>query len=181
MKKLLEIYITFAKIGSVAFGGAYAILPILEEQLVDKKQWVSKEELLDYFSISQCAPGIISLNAAVLIAYKQKGIAGAISAALGIITAPFIIITLIAAFLQNFMDYQVVKDAFAGIRVAVCVLIVNAVISMWKKAVPELWAFAIFAVVLVLALFTSASSILLVISAGVCGVIINAIRRATAK
>lgn len=181
MNMLWDLYITFVKIGVVAFGGAYAILPILEDKLVDKKHWVTKEELLDYFSIAQCAPGIISVNTAVFIAYKQKGIAGAVAATLGLITAPFLIITIIAAFLQSFAEYQVVKNAFAGIRVCVCVLIINSVISMWKKAVPDLPAFILFVSILVLALFTDISSILLVVGAGIIGITINAIRRASAK
>lgn len=181
MRMLLSLYTTFARIGLVAFGGAYAILPILEEQLVVKKQWVTKEELLDYFSIAQCAPGIISVNTAVFIAYKQKGVAGSIAAALGLITAPFVIITIIAAFLQNFSEYHAVKSAFAGIRVCVCVLIINAVISMWKKAIPNSIAFSLFAVILILALFTDISSILLVIGAGISGIVIGAIRKAAAK
>lgn len=181
MKMLLDLYITFAQIGMVAFGGAYAILPILEDKLVDKKQWVSKEDLLNYFSMGQCAPGIISVNVAVIIAYKLKGVAGSIVATLGLITAPFIIITVIAAFLQNFAELQAVKNAFAGIRVCVSVLIVNSVISMWKRAVPDRAALLVFAAVLILALFTGISSVLLVIASGVAGVAISAIRRASTK
>lgn len=181
MKMLLDLYITFAQIGLVAFGGAYAILPILEDKLVNKKQWVSKEDLLNYFSIGQCAPGIISVNVAVIIAYKHKGIAGSIAATLGLITAPFAIITIIAAFLQNFAELQAVKNAFAGIRVCVCVLIVNSVISMWKRAVSDRPAIVIFAAVLILALFTNISAVLLVIASGVAGVVISAVRRASAK
>lgn len=178
MKMLLDLYVTFFRIGIVAFGGAYAILPILEDKLVVQKKWITKEELLDYFSISQCAPGIISVNTAVFVAYKQKGVSGTISATLGLISPPFLIITAIAAFLQNFTDYQIVKNAFAGIRVCVCVLIINAVISMWKKAIPDKITLTIFAIILILAVFTNISSIILVISAGVAGVVINTIRKA---
>ena len=104
MKKLIELYWIFVRIGSVAFGGGYALLPILQRELVIKRNWTSDEELMDYFAIGQCTPGIISINVATFIGNKQKGVIGAIIATLGFVTVPLSLILLIAAFLKNFAD-----------------------------------------------------------------------------
>ena len=135
MKKLLELYWIFVKIGSVAFGGGYAMLPILQKEFVINRQWATDEELMDYFAIGQCTPGIISINVATFIGNKQKGIMGALAATIGFVTVPIILILFIAAFLTNFADLEIVNHAFAGIRVAVCVLILSAIERLWKKSI----------------------------------------------
>ena len=137
MKTLLELYWTFVQIGCVTFGGGYAMLPILERELVDKRQWTTMDELRDYFSIGQCTPGIIALNVSTFIGEKRNGVKGAIAATVGFLTGPIIIILIIAAFLQNFATYPAVQHAFAGIRVCVCVLILQAVLRLWKKSVVD--------------------------------------------
>ena len=131
MKDLLELYWAYLKIGCINFGGGYAMLPLLERELVNKRGWTTMEELRDYFAIGQCTPGLIALNVSTFIGQKRKGAAGAIVAMLGFLTAPIAIILVIAAFLRNFAELEVVQHAFAGIRVCVCVLIVQAVIRLW--------------------------------------------------
>ncbi len=137
MKELLELYWTFVQIGCVTFGGGYAMLPILERELVDKRGWTDMDELRDYFSIGQCTPGIIALNVSTFIGEKRGGVKGALAATTGFLTGPVIIILLIAMFLRNFADLPAVQHAFAGIRVCVCMLILQAVLRLWKKSVVD--------------------------------------------
>jgi len=137
MSSLLELYWTFVKIGCVTFGGGYAMLPMLERELVDKRQWTTMDELRDYFSIGQCTPGIIALNVSTFIGEKRHGVKGAIAATTGFLTGPVLIILLIAAFFRNYAANPIVQHAFAGIRVCVCVLILQAVLRLWKKSVVD--------------------------------------------
>ena len=186
MNELLDLYITFARIGCVTFGGGYAMLPILERELVDKRHWTTMDDLRDYFSIGQCTPGVIAMNVSTFIGQKKNGVKGAIAAGLGFLTGPLIIITLIAAFLQNFAQYPVVQHAFAGIRVCVCVLILQAVLRLWKKSVVDAAALAIFLAVFALNAFSPLLPVkipaaVLVILAGCTGMIISLRRSKTAK
>ena len=153
MKELLELYLIFAKIGSVNFGGGYAMLPLLERELVTERGWVTTEELMDYFAIGQCTPGIIALNVSTFIGNKRRGVAGGITASIGFLTVPILIILLIAAFLTNFAELPVVKNAFAGIRVCVCVLILQAVERLWSKAVVDKRTLVLYLVIFALAAF----------------------------
>ena len=173
MKKLLELYWIFVKIGSVAFGGGYAMLPILQKEFVINRQWATDEELMDYFAIGQCTPGIISINVATFIGNKQKGIMGALAATGGFVTVPIILILLIAAFLTNFADLEIVNHAFAGIRVAVCVLILSAIERLWKKSIINNVALILFSLIFVLTVVTDISPALFVVFAGVTGVLIG--------
>ena len=186
MKELLELYWTFVRIGCVTFGGGYAMLPILERELVDKRHWTTMDDLRDYFSIGQCTPGVIAMNVSTFIGQKKDGVKGALAAGLGFLTGPLVIITLIAAFLQNFAQYPVVQHAFAGIRVCVCVLILQAVLRLWKKSVVDAAALAIFLVVFALNAFSSVLPVkipaaVLVILAGCTGMIISLHRSKAAK
>lgn len=173
MKKLLELYFTFLKIGSVTFGGGYAMLPILQKEFVVNRSWVTDEELMDYFAIGQCTPGIIAVNVSTFIGNKQKGILGAIVSTLGFVTVPISLILIIAAFLKNFADLEIVNHAFAGIRVAVCVLILNAVERLWKKSIINNIAFGLFLVIFALTIFTDISPAIFVILAGITGILLG--------
>ena len=137
IKQLLDLYWTFVRIGCVTFGGGYAMLPILERELVDKRGWTTMDDLRDYFSIGQCTPGIIALNVSTFIGEKRAGVRGAVAATTGFLTGPILIILVIAIFLRNFADIPQVQHAFAGIRVCVCVLILQAVLRLWKKSVVD--------------------------------------------
>ena len=105
MNIMLEMFLTFAKIGAVTFGGGYAMLPILEREIVEKHKWATSQELLDYFAIGQCTPGVIAVNTATFIGYRNKGIIGGITTTLAVVTPSVVIITIIALFIQNFLDY----------------------------------------------------------------------------
>ena len=175
MKELLELYWTFVRIGCVTFGGGYAMLPILERELVDKRGWTSMDDLRDYFSIGQCTPGIIALNVSTFIGEKRHGVRGAIAATVGFLTGPIIIILIIAAFLQNFAHIPEVQHAFAGIRVCVCVLILQAVLRLWKKSVVDPFTLALYLVIFALHAFSGYLPVripaaVLVILAGAAGI-----------
>ena len=139
------------------------------------------DDLRDYFSIGQCTPGIIALNVSTFIGEKKAGVAGALCATAGFLTGPIIIILVIASFLSNFADLPVVQHAFAGIRVCVCVLILQAVMRLWKKSVVDRTSLTLYLVVF---LMTALSGVLplavpaavLVICSGALGVILGALR-----
>ena len=171
MKVLVDLFITFAKMGAVTFGGGYAMLPILQKTLVEDKKWATDEELLDYYAIGQCTPGIIAVNTATFIGYKTKGILGGIVATLGLIFPSIVIIAIIAAFLQNFASLAIVQHAFSGIRVCVGVLVLNAVLKLWKGAVKGKITGAVVVITCALAAFTNVSSIALVVAVGVLGIL----------
>ena len=160
MKDLLELYWTYLKIGCVNFGGGYAMLPLLERELVNKKGWVTLDELRDYFAIGQCTPGVIALNVSTFVGQKRKGVAGAIAAMLGFLTGPIAIILVLAAFLRNFAELEAVQHAFAGIRVCVCVLIIQAVLRLWKKSVVDSFTLTLYVVILALFSLSSFTSLL---------------------
>ena len=184
MKDLLELYWAYLKIGCVNFGGGYAMLPLLERELVNKRGWTTMEELRDYFAIGQCTPGIIALNVSTFIGQKRKGVAGAVAAMLGFLTAPIAIILVIAAFLRNFAELEVIQHAFAGIRVCVCVLIVQAVLRLWKSSVVDVFTFVLYIVILSLSALSSFTALLpvkipaavLVILAGLAGLAASLIK-----
>ena len=171
MKELLTIFWTFFKIGAFTFGGGYAMLPLLQKDIVEKRGWATDEELLDYFALGQCIPGIIAVNTATFIGHKLRGFWGAVVALLGIVAPSFIIISVIAAFIQNFAELEVVQHAFAGIRIAVCVLILSAVIKMGKSSIRDLPCLLVFLAALVLLILFSPSPVFIVIGAVVLGLI----------
>lgn len=169
LKKLAALYGAFFKVGLFTFGGGYAMLPMLQKECVEKHGWTDDEELLDVFALAQCTPGIIAVNTATFLGKKQAGVLGAVAATLGVITPSLIIISLIAALLQNFADIPAVQHALAGVRVAVTGLILASVLKMGKKALKHWlsWVIALLAFLLV-ALF-GASPVYIVLGAALAG------------
>ncbi len=173
MSDYLNLFFTFARIGGLTFGGGYAMLPMLQKEVVEKHQWATEEELMDYYAIGQCTPGVIAVNTATFVGQRTKGTLGGIVATLGVVFPSMVIITVIAAFLSNFAELAVVKNAFAGIRVCVCVLIFNAVTKLWKKSVTDRPALVICLAVLAGSVFLDLSPVIFVVLAGVAGVLIQ--------
>lgn len=173
MKTLIQLFLIFARVGGFTFGGGYAMLPMLQKEVVNNKGWATYEELIDYYAIGQCTPGVIAVNVATFVGYKTKGVLGGIFATLGMITPSLIIVGIIAAFLHGFQDYQVVQWAFAGIRAAVVALIINAIWKIAKKSLVDIFAVVIFLLVAVLSFFTDLSPVIFVVSAAVCGLALN--------
>ena len=171
--KLLSLFLSFAKVGVMTFGGGYAMIPILEREIVENRKWASSEELMDYYAVGQCTPGVIAVNTATFIGYKVGGIAGGIIATLGVVFPSLVIITLIAGILTNFADIPAVKSAFSAIRVCVCVLIFNAVLKLWKKAVVDKATLVLFLGVFLLSVFLSPSPVLFVVVCALSGIVLT--------
>ena len=169
MKELLELFLTFAKIGVMTFGGGMAMLPILEREVVQNKHWATEEELVDYFAIGQCTPGIIAVNTATFVGQKRKGAMGGITATLGVVFPSLVIIMILAGLITNFAHLAWVQNAFAGIQVCVCVLILNAVLKLIKSAIVDKATLVMYIVLFVAAVFFDFSPVLSVIVAGVLG------------
>lgn len=151
MNILVSLFLTFARIGVCTFGGGYAMLPILQRELVEDKKWATETELADYYAVGQCTPGIIAVNTATFVGRSQAGIAGGVIATLGLVFPSLVIIMVIAAFLQNFMHLEFVIHAFNGVRAGVVALILSSVIKLFKNAVMDWPTRVIYAVVLILA------------------------------
>ena len=173
MKLLLDLFLAFARVGVMTFGGGYAMIPILEREIVDRHGWATEEELMDYYAVGQCTPGVIAVNTATFIGYKTAGTLGGVVATLGVVFPSVIIITLIAGILTSFADVPQVKSAFAGIRVCVCVLIFNAVLKLWKKAVVDKWTLALFLGVFLLSVFFSVSPVIFVVVCAAAGIVLT--------
>ena len=173
MKALWTMFWAFARIGGLTFGGGYAMLPMLQKEVVEKHGWATEEELMDYYAIGQCTPGVIAVNTATFVGQKARGLAGAIFATLGVVFPSVVIITLIAAFLSNFAHLAVVQNAFAGVRVCVCVLIFNTVVKLWKKSVVDKAALVIFLAVFLGSCLLDLSPVIWVLLAGGAGLLIK--------
>ena len=185
MNLYLDLFLSFAKIGACTFGGGYALLPILQRDIVEKKGWVTEAELSDYFAIGQCTPGIIAVNTATFTGYKTAGNLGGVLATLGVVFPSVVIIGLIAAFLQNFAHIPAVAHAFAGIRACVCALILVSVLKLRKNTVIDLPTSLIFFAVFLLSVFSDPlaarfpsvsflfSPVAFILLAGCCGLFIQ--------
>ena len=170
IKLLADLFFTFAKIGAVTFGGGYAMLPILQREIVENKKWGTDEELADYYAIGQCTPGVIAVNVATFIGRKTAGIMGGIVATLGVVFPSLVIITLLAGVIQAYSSLEWVRHAFAGIRVCVCVLIFNAVVKLFSKAIIDRWTMGIYLVILAGSMFLNLSPVVFVVMAGLAGI-----------
>ena len=171
--KLLSLFLSFAKVGVMTFGGGYAMIPILEREIVENRKWASSEEMMDYYAVGQCTPGVIAVNTATFIGYRVAGPAGGVTATLGVVFPSVVIICLIAGILTNFADIPAVKSAFTAIRVCVCVLIFNAVVKLWKGAVKDKAGLVLFLIVFVLSLFFDISPVIFVLFCALAGLVLT--------
>ena len=175
---MLELYLTFMKIGAVMFGGGYSMLPLLMRELVDNKKWCTEEEVLDYFSLAQCTPGVIAINSATFVGYKRGKVLGGIVASLGVVTVPLLVITLIAAVLQNLMDYPLVQHIFAGVRVAVAALMTVTIVRLIKKAAKDRISWAIVIISFLLLTVVKLDSVWLILMAAAFGILFGRWKKA---
>ncbi len=177
MKNLTDLFLLFFKIGLFTFGGGYAMLPLLQDELVKKRRFLEDEELLDLYSVGQCTPGIIAVNVATFIGYKRCGIKGAVAATAGMVMPSLLIITLLAAVLEKYMHNRYVSYAFAGIRICVAALIADIVYGLWKKSVTGYGAAAIFAGALLLLGIFNLSAVWVVILAAMFALGLKELKR----
>lgn len=173
MPELLQLFLIFAKVGVMTFGGGYAMLPILQREVVENKKWATDEELVDYFAIGQCTPGVIAVNTATFIGQKRKGVIGGIMATLGVVFPSLVIICILAGIINVFENNAIVQNAFAGIRVCVCVLIFNAIMKLWKSSVVDKPTLVIFLAVFAGSWFIDITPAVFVAAAAVAGILIK--------
>ena len=159
---LFKIFFSFFKIGLFTFGGGYAMLPLMRAELVEKHQWITDDELLDYFSVSQCTPGVIAVNVSTFVGHKTGGVFGAVTATSAVVLPSLIIILSIASVLTKYMGNPYVSQAFNGVRAVVLALILNILAGLWKKGVKTKTGFALFVGVLALCLFAKFSPVMIV-------------------
>lgn len=170
MKKYWELFIAFAKIGVMTFGGGMAMLPMLQREVVENKGWATEEELADYFAIGQCTPGIIAVNTATFVGQKRGGVLGGIAATMGVAFPSLVIISLLAGIIDSFNHLAWVKNAFAGIQVCVCVLIFNAVVKLLKKSVVDKRTLVIFLLVLAGSFALDVTPVVFVVLSALAGI-----------
>jgi chromate transporter len=170
MKELADIFSTFFKIGMIAFGGGYTVLPLLQKDIAERRNWATNEDIVDYYAISQSLPGIICVNIAMLIGYGRKKIPGLVAAGLGVAMPSLVIILIVALFLKNIIYLEIVKHAFNGIRVAVAALIVEASVNMWKSCVKDKIGVLIFLAALAVFIFADISPVFTVIAGAAAGI-----------
>lgn len=173
MSILWELFFCFFKVGLFTFGGGYAMIPLLKAELVERKKWISDDEIMDYYSIGQCTPGIIAINVSTFIGYKLKGFIGAIFAMAGMLAPSLIIIISIANVLEEYMENQYIVHAFSGIRIVVIALIFDVVLSMWKNGVTDYITGFIFVLALGLLIGLAISPVLVVFVAALLGLILR--------
>lgn len=177
MKELLDLYFAFFRIGGLTFGGGLTMLPMLKHELVEKKKWVTEDEILDYYAVGQCTPGIIAVNVATFVGYKKRGVIGGIFSTLGMISPSLIIVSILALFLDQFISNPIVVHGVNGIKVVVCALMLQTVITMAKKTIKNLLTAILSIIAFLLAMFTPIPTILIVLAAGIFGIILYKIGR----
>ncbi len=173
LKNLIELFLVFARIGAFTFGGGYAMLPLIQEEVVNKRGWVTEEEVLDYYAIGQMTPGIIAVNTATFIGYKRGGLLGAISATLGVVAPSIVIITAIATVFDTLMESSIVDRAFNGIRIVVVALMASGVAGLSKKSLIDNLTKTLFFAAIAIMLIFSPSPITIVVATGIIGILSN--------
>ena len=171
-KILINLFMSFFKIGLFTIGGGLAMIPMMEKELINKKHWINDEELLDYYAVSQSTPGIIAVNVATFVGYKQAGIIGGIFATLGIVAPSWIIITILAFFINSISDYPMVQKALKGINVAVASLLTSVIINFSKKTIKNFYNGLFMFLAFVLVFFFKVPSYWIIISAIIMGILI---------
>ena len=186
MNSVFDLFLTFAKIGLFTFGGGYAMITFIENTCVEKKQWITHDDMMNVTVIAESTPGPIAINCAAFVGYKQKGLAGAIAATIGMVLPSFCIIFLISRFLDNFLEIAWIAHAFMGIKTAVGILILDAAVrmirKMQKKPMPLTIMICAFAAMLAIDIYSlRVSSITLMLASALISITIFLIKRNTGK
>lgn len=176
LKDLFTLFITFFKIGAFTFGGGLAMVPLIAKEIVEKKKWMTDEEMVDMIAIAESTPGVIAVNCATFVGYRTKKILGAIMATLGVCLPSLIIIIIISLFYEKFMEIEVIKWAFFGIKCAVAILILNAGIKLLKNVKKNVYSYIVLLVALLLSLFVKEiKTVYIILSGLILGIIFYSI------
>lgn len=170
---LLQLYLIFAKIGSFTIGGGLAMMPMIQKELIEKRKWMTEEELLDYYAVGQSTPGIVAVNVSTFVGYKQCGILGGFVATLGMITSSLVIIMILATFINSIQDYPIVQKALRGINVAVAALLTKVVVTFFKKSVKSIIAAVGAMLAFCVVFFLKVPSFLVILFAIVLGIVLT--------
>lgn len=179
MKKtsLWQLFATFFKTGLFTFGGGYAMIAILQEELVDKKKWITNQDMLDMIVVAESTPGVIAVNTATSVGYKTRGVLGAIIATLGIVLPSFLIISLLSYLIDAFQSNIWYQSAFKGIQACVTVLVINAFTKMFKQIEHDAYNYVSFVVAFTIAALTNFSVIYLILIGGLCGLVVTLLKQ----
>lgn len=170
IQKCWQLFKSFFAIGGLTFGGGYSMLPMMQREVVERYGWCSEEELIDYFAVAQSIPGLIAANTATFVGRKVAGTWGSVCAVFGVALPSFVIISIIASFLNSIVDIPIITHAFAGIRVAVAALIFTSILKMWKSGIKDLFGLVLFLSALGVMFFLDISPILCVLGGIACGI-----------
>lgn len=172
-KELLSLFCTFFKIGAFTFGGGYAMIPLIQRETVDKKGWITSDDILEVVAVAESTPGPIAINAATFVGMRVGGVLGAICATLGVVLPSFAIISVITVFLNEFSHLQAIRYAFAGIRIGVLALILGALVSMIKKAVKNVFAIILSVLAFISVAFFNVNAIAVIVICAIIGLVFS--------
>lgn len=177
IKEFIKLYLAFVKIGAFTFGGGLAMMPIMQRELIEKRGWVTEEELIDYFAIGQSTPGIIAVNVATFVGYKRLGLFGGIIGTLGVVTPSWVIIMLLAGAISSVDKYPLAQKALKGINVAVAALLTSVIVKFSKKTIKSVWNAFFMLLSFVLIYFFKVQSVWIIIAALVTGSLLTLYRQ----
>ncbi|MCH5169795.1 MAG: chromate transporter [Oscillospiraceae bacterium] len=179
--KIWLLFLTFFKIGAFTFGGGYAMIPLIQREVADKRKWITEDDILDIIAIAESTPGPIAVNSATFVGFKTAGFFGAFASTLGVVLPSFVIITVIAYLLRNFSDYKGVRYAFFGVRAGVLALIIKGLVSMYKQVNKNLVSYVIMGAAFVLVAFFNVNVLLVIIGCAVFGLVTSIVISRRAK
>lgn len=174
--QFFELFFAFAKIGLFTFGGGLAMMPMMQKELIDKRHWISEEDLIDYYAVGQSTPGIVAVNVSTFVGYRQLGVLGGIVGTLGVVTPSLIIIMILAGLINSIADYPIVQKALKGINVAVAALLTSVVVNFSKKTIKTVWNVVFMLIGFVLVFFFKVQSFYVILGAIVIGIILTAVK-----
>ena len=181
IRQFLELYLAFVKIGAFTFGGGLAMMPIMQRELIEKRGWLTEEELIDYFAIGQSTPGIIAVNVATFVGYKRLGWFGGIIGTLGVVTPSWVIIMLLAGAISSVDKYPLAQKALKGINVAVAALLTSVIVKFSKKTIKNIWNAFFMLLAFVLIYFLKVQSVWIIIASLITGSLLTLYKQKKVK
>lgn len=174
--QFIDIFFAFVKIGAFTIGGGLAMMPMMQKELIQKRNWITDEELIDYYAVGQSTPGIVAINVSTFVGYKRLGVLGGIVATIGMVTPSLIIIMLLATLINNISDYPYVQKALKGINVAVAALLTSVILNFSKKTIKNVWNAVFMVIGFILVFVFKIPSVWIILSAIIVGIVITVVK-----